>query len=475
MKKSELKNFITIYLPSTPYVFVYMLQQVDYNGAELLRWANRLPDYRKVMRRRKLDRTRKALSLLLLSYGLVAALLAVVVLLFARSDYPFAVGLFMVIPAILLLFLAYGTKLGHSLLALKRRQDYAAAAEKLAKHKAVKIAVLGSYGKTTVKELLATVLSQGKKVAATPGNKNVKISHARWITTQLSGDEEVLIFEFGESEPGDIAELASFIKPDIAIVTGYAPNHIVTYGSVAALKADLASIEQFVKPENLYVLDQAAEALNFKNKMQVYGIKGAGKWQIKQVDVELSGTSVELVNGTQKVHLHTNLIGEHMAPVLALCLELGLLLGLSKEQLTTGIERTVPFEHRMQATYVSGAWVIDDTYNGNLEGIRAGLALLKKVDAARKIYVTPGLVEQGEETEKVHIEIGKLIAEAQPNIVVLMQNSVLQIIKTSIEAHGYKGEVRVEPDPLNFYTNLQYQLASGDVVLMQNDWTDNYN
>jgi UDP-N-acetylmuramoyl-tripeptide--D-alanyl-D-alanine ligase len=112
----------------------------------------------------------------------------------------------------------------------------------------------------------------------------------------------------------------------------------------------------------------------------------------------------------------------------------------------------------MEPKPLNGAWIIDDTYNGNIEGMRAGLELLKELPAKKRIYVTPGLVEQGEKTENVHTELGRLIAAAAD----------------SLQANGYQGTVQIESDPLNFYENLQYGLAAGDVVLMQNDWTDNY-
>jgi UDP-N-acetylmuramyl pentapeptide synthase len=100
--------------------------------------------------------------------------------------------------------------------------------------------------------------------------------------------------------------------------------------------------------------------------------------------------------------------------------------------------------------------------------------MISQLDAKRKIYVTPGLVEQGIKTEVVHIELGKLIVQAKLDVVVLMQNSVCGFIRKSLEVNDFKGELRIESDPLNFYNNLQYEVAAGDLVLMQNDWTDNY-
>jgi len=128
----------------------------------------------------------------------------------------------------------------------------------------------------------------------------------------------------------------------------------------------------------------------------------------------------------------------------------------------------------MQPYRLGGAWIIDDTYNGNIEGIRAGTQLLKELSGTRKIYVTPGLVDQGKDSDRVHEEMGRLIAGADPDIVVLMQHSVTKYIKRGLEAGDYKGEIIVEADPLDFYNNLQVFVAHGDLVVMQNDWPDNY-
>ena len=128
----------------------------------------------------------------------------------------------------------------------------------------------------------------------------------------------------------------------------------------------------------------------------------------------------------------------------------------------------------MQPYQLGGATIIDDTYNGNLEGMLAGLQLLAELPAARRIYVTPGLVDQGEETEQVHQAIAAKIAEVHPDLLVLMENSATQIIRVELEHLKYDGEIRIEQAPLAFYQNLDQIVRAGDIVLMQNDWTDNY-
>ena len=172
--------------------------------------------------------------------------------------------------------------------------------------------------------------------------------------------------------------------------------------------------------------------------------------------------------------LTSKLVGRHQVGFLAFVAALGLELGLTQKQIQSGIAKTKPFEHRMEPYQIGGAWIIDDTYNGNVEGIRAGTRLLEDLDAKRKIYVTPGLVDQGTENERVHVEVGRMIAEAKPDLVVLMKNSVTDFIKLGLERAKYKGELQIEDNPLEFYTNLSHFVASGDLVVMQNDWTDNY-
>ena len=474
MKNIKISSLLSFYSPTAPYYFIYMLQQVEYDGDEFMKWINRAPNIRLVMRRKKLILTKKAFVLLVISYGMASSVIAVALYCLLIGLYPFVAGLLIIQPALVIVSLVGATKLGTKLLIIKRRNDYSDAQKKLATMNAVKIVVLGSYGKTTAKEVLATVLASRYKVAYTPGNMNVAISHARWIKNNLQGDEDYVIFELGESKSGDIDNFSKLINPDIAIVTGYAPNHIESYGNVEALQSDLVSIEKYIKPENLFVEQAAAKILPFKDHVQTFGLHKVVGNKVEHVVTSLTGTTFDISHKNKTVTLHTNLIGEHNVPILSLCYILAINYGLSTELACKTIAITKPFEHRMQAREINGAWLIDDTYNGNIEGIRAGLMLLKDIDAKRKIYVTPGLVEQGSETKKVHEEIGMLIAHTNPNITIFMDNSACIIMKNSLLKNGYKGEIRIESDPISFYSNIQYELIGGDVILMQNDWTDNY-
>jgi UDP-N-acetylmuramoyl-tripeptide--D-alanyl-D-alanine ligase len=178
--------------------------------------------------------------------------------------------------------------------------------------------------------------------------------------------------------------------------------------------------------------------------------------------------------GKSTLLIKTGLLGRHQVAPVALGVALAHELGLSKKQIEAGCAKVKPFEHRMQSRNLQDACIIDDTYNGNIEGLTAGLKLLGELDFKRKMYVTPGLVDQGEETERVHTKLGETIAAINPDIVVLMENSARPIIEKAMEKKKFKGELRIEKKPLEFYLNIEHQLAAGDLLLMQNDWTDNY-
>lgn len=448
-----------------------MLQQSDYSNNLLLRWLLRNPTLRDVQRRGALVQTGRAKIVLFVSYVGWSIPLALGLLLSIYQG-PWWILLALLTSAVSLTALLLTNILVQPVVDHTFKKEVCRAREKLAQMNMTKIAVVGSYGKTTVKEILTAILSTEKQVAATPKNKNVLISHARWVNG-LSGNEDILIFEYGEAKPGDIAQMAEFGQPDIAIITGIAPAHMEDYGSLEAIAKDFATIVDYTK-QSVYINASSRLLKQHLQKHKTYSADHADKWSVKDVIQDITGTSFSMQKKETKLKLSSKLIGGHLVGSIALCVAIADALGLQSKSIVSGVAKTEPFEHRMQPYKLSGAWVIDDTYNGNIEGMRAGLQLLKQLKAKRKIYVTPGLVEQGDKTASIHKELGGLIADADPDKVVLMQNSALPYIKQGLLDHKYDGDVTVVDNPLTFYQNLQFFVASGDLVLMQNDWPDSY-
>jgi UDP-N-acetylmuramoyl-tripeptide--D-alanyl-D-alanine ligase len=458
-----------------------MLQAVEYRPGAYLRWLWRTNDFARVIYRKDLVPTRPARMLLIAfkTGALAGAVVAIILLLQGVSNQNYSeiiyAAMFLIATPGLWAHLIILPLILGNILIIKPLNFVKIHSSKniFANHPAIKIAIAGSYGKTTMKEILLTVLSEGKKVKATPANKNVSISHALFAK-KLTGDEEILIIEYGEGAPGDIARFAKKTHPNVGIVTGLAPAHLDRYKTLQAAGKDIFSLADYLKGQDFYVNSESKAIQPFLNShMRAFTANGIDNWQVKDIKISIEGLSFSLGDKELKLRIKSQLLGRHQIAPLVLAAYLGHVYGLTNKQIETGIGKIEPFEHRMKPYQLSGAWIIDDTYNGNIEGMKAGLALLSELDSNRKIYITPGLVDQGWESSEIHQELGKAIAEANPDMVVLMKHSATDDIVKGLD--GFKGHLVIEEDPLDFYNNLGKFVAAGDLVLMQNDWPDNYN
>lgn len=477
-----IKYFWTRFLVAYPQTIIYMLQASDYSLREYFTWLHRTTDFRLVMKRRKLDMTKKAdwilavaWLILLVSYGLAGLLLVQAIITANLIGAGLGVTLLVIAPLLVGYGIVIPLWLGQKIIqAPRQRQMIETAHQILTTHPAFKIAIAGSYGKTTAKEILGTVLGEGKRVAVTPGNMNTMLGISRFAQT-LDGSEEIIIFELGEARVGDVGELCRLIQPDIGLITGISEAHLSSFGTLDKTVATIFELQDYLGSRPLYKNQESplvADKVTSGDKL-AFNRQGSNGWRVSGTKTDIHGITFNLKQGARTMSIHSGLIGHHNIGVIAAAAAIADSVGLTTAQITAGIAKTVPFEHRMQPRRLHGAWVIDDTYNGNSQGVQVGLVLLKELAAKRRIYVTPGLVEQGDKTRQIHEKIGQQIAAAA-DVVVLMQNSVTDYISNGLQQAKFSGRLLIIDDPLEFYTNLDHFVASGDVVLMQNDWTDNY-
>ena len=454
---------------------IYMLQQTEYDPKKYLKWLHRVKDFRQVEKRGKMVPTLKA-HLLFDSLAIIVLIYTGLVLWWSYSLVSLwgagvALILVLIIPIWAQYVILLPLILGHLLVQKPRsKQILGVAKKKLAEHGGIKIAVVGSYGKTTAKEVLKTVLLGGKKVAATPGNINQPLGFARFINS-LDGDEDVLIFEMGEYRLGDLAKMCEFVQPEIGFITGVSEAHLENFGTLSNITKELFTIKEYLDEKLLY-LNGDNEILAKKGNATsvLYSENGLDGNPAHEVKISALGTDFKF----DKFVVHSKLLGRHNIGIVAAAIDLAKKLGLNDSEIKKGLECVEPFEHRMQPRSINGAFLIDDTYNGNFEGVKAGIRLVAEIPAQRKIYVTPGLVEQGDKTEEIHREIGRLLAGSDFDEIVLMQNSVTDFIKIGLDSAKFSGKLTIIDDPLYFYENLALFVTNGDLVLMQNDWTDNY-
>ncbi len=477
-----IRKVVSSFSPRFPLAIAYMLQSTEYDVRAYLRWLWSAKSFSSVMVRRTLDRTFVSQAFIIFMYiGIVIQLVVAAALFvhgFATGDTPgivtgcillfsapFAWAHLVLIP----LFVAK-----HFIINRRARAQQAVTQRIMSEHKGVKIAVAGSFGKTTMKELLSTVLTEGKHVAATPGNKNVASAHYDFARS-LTGKEDIIIVEFGEGSPGDVARFTETIEPDMAVITGIAAAHLDQYADVDEAARDIFTVANHPTTGNVYVNTDSEYVSDYISPGYIaFNESGLDGWEAKDVRVDLEGTHFTLVKGDSRLTINSKLIGKHLVGVLSATAVIAKKIGLSSSQIEAGFQKTSPYEHRMQPYRIGGAWVLDDSYNGNLQGIKAGTELLGSLRARRRIYVTPGLVDQGVDSPAIHNKIGRLIAAAKPDVVVLMKNSVTNDIVAGLKSAEFDKELIIQSDPLLFYKNLDQFVANGDIVLLQNDWTDNY-
>ncbi len=453
-----------------------MLQNSGYNIPEYLAWVWRTSNFDRVMYRKQLIATKKAQSLKVLLWLIVCVVFSISLALIFSGFWPLSLLLVAISPWILAYGIVIPLWLGYVFVQKPREKQMIIVAKKIiANHKATKIAIAGSYGKTTAKEALLIALSEGKNVAATPGNQNTLIGISRFAHT-LTGDEDILIFELGESHVGDIQELSELTRPDIGIITGINEAHLKTFKTLERTVATIFELETYLGNKPLYKNMESSLVRDRADKNDRLGFSsgGIGDWKVQKSKTSFDGTEFTLQKDKDTITIKTGLLGLHTVGIMSVVTVIAKEeLGLSDQQIQVGLGKLKPVEHRLQPRHQHGAWIIDDTYNGNIEGVEVGLELLKSLPAKRRVYVTPGLVEQGAKSTQIHQKIGGLIANVADEVV-LMKNSTTDTIVEGLDKAGYKGKVTIVKDPLAFYTNIDQVVARGDVVLMQNDWTDNY-
>lgn len=475
-------KYWTRFLPSYPKVIIYMLQASGYSISDYLNWLKRVADFRRVEKRQELDYTIKAKLLLgfvwleeILFIGFSLVLIIWFINLNALLPVILPITLMLLAP----LFAAYGIIpilwLGQILVQEPHQRLIIDKAKKIIfENNSYRIAIAGSYGKTSAKEIIATVLSEAKTVASTPGNMNTAIGISRFIRS-LTGKEDVTVFELGEEKPGDVAELCDLVMPEAGVITGINEAHLSSFGTLDKTVSTIFEIKDYLGDKTLYkyIESPLVRASVDNSDPFLYSKKGVNGWKVGDVAVDINGTSFKVAKGSKQINVKTKLLGEHHIGILCVAVDIADSLGLTIRQIEEGLSKTEPFEHRMKPMLIHGAWVIDDTYNGNSEGVKVGLELLKTLKAKRHVYVTPGLVEQGEKTKVVHENIGRLAGKVA-DVVILMNNSTTDFIVQGLKSAGFKGELKIIDDPLRFYSNLEHFVIEGDVVLMQNDWPDSY-
>ncbi len=351
------------------------------------------------------------------------------------------------------------------------------------------IGITGSYGKTTMKEIIATVLAEKYTVLKTPDSVNTPVGIARLILDKLDASIHIMIIEMGAHHKRDIATLCALTPPDIAMLTGINEAHLERFGMIENTIAAKCEIIDHAKNGAFCVLNADDERVmraysthTKGRKIALYsaltnntraGYAPEGDIRVSSDGCEQSFTIRSAIGASYETR--TALLGNYAVGAIAGAIAVAERLGLTHDEILRGIAMIRPIPHRLEPFLASGnVLVIDDSYNGNPNGAREAIATLGRFTDRRKIYCTPGLVEMGAMKKKTHESIGAQLAKTA-DLVILITTSATRHIKHGLLAAGFNKNNIVEfPTARAAHAALPSILVSGDVILFQNDWPDNY-
>ncbi len=307
------------------------------------------------------------------------------------------------------------------------------------------VAVTGSVGKTSTKRAIATVLSKKYKVQWQDGNYNDIVSvplvffglempsltnPGAWVRTfkimwqkKTNYPYEVVILELGTDAPGQIDRFKKYIRADIAVVTPIAPEHMEYFGSLDAVAKEELSVQSYASKLIVYENTAGSYKELVKKEVQIYGNS-----EKSDSFIAYNADHTKIKTKNNEYNFRSRLLGEHQVANLAAACLVSEELGMSKNQIETGLADVEPGAGRMSRLKgIKSSIIIDDTYNSSPSAARAALDTLKRLPGTQKIAVLGNMNEMGGMSKHLHEELGNY---CDPN-------SLDSVITIGVDANKY--------------------------------------
>ncbi len=329
--------------------------------------------------------------------------------------------------------------------------------KKMAKIKLKKInpkivAITASYGKTSIKNFLYQLIKDDFKAYKTPRSVNTIKGIVKDINVDIPDDIEIYIAEAGAREKGDIFEIVKFLENEYSILGKVGPQHIEYFKTLKNIEE--TKLEIFKTPN---LKKGFSYEIGYNEKDEVI------KDKIKNIKASLNGVEWDLDINNKTYHFQTRLLGDFNAINISLAIYQALEIGVNIENIQHRVFNLTPVPHRLEKIEVGGKIIIDDGFNGNLEGMISSYELVKEYQG-RKIIITPGIVEANEEQ---NITLAKKIDEVF-DIAIIIGN----INQKTLCKNILKSEKICLASKKNLENILKDITTVGDLILFSNDTPD---
>ena len=295
------------------------------------------------------------------------------------------------------------------------------------------IAVTGSVGKTSTKDIIYSVVSQKYNTLKTQGNMNNHIGLP--MTILKLKDHEALVVEMGMNHFGELSKLTNIAKPTIAVITNIGTAHIGNLGSREnILKAKLEILEGLSEDGSL-VINNDNDLLNKWNlenkryKVVTYGIENDSKFVAKDIEYKDNGSTYKLIENNKEIEdISVPVGGEAFVYNSLAAISVGTLLEIPIENIKKGIQKFELSKMRLDIEKTEqGYTIINDCYNANYDSMKSAIEFLKNAEGKRKIAVLGDMLELGDFSEELHKKVGKIVAQNNINILITVGKEAMLI------------------------------------------------
>jgi UDP-N-acetylmuramoyl-tripeptide--D-alanyl-D-alanine ligase len=284
------------------------------------------------------------------------------------------------------------------------------------------IAITGSNGKTTTKELIATVLGTEHKVLKNTGNLNNQIGLPLSLT-KIDDTDTVIVLEMGASAPGDIQELCAIAVPAFGVLTNINYTHLESFKDLETIRKTklelLGSVTTIVANADDLFLMEGIEQSGYRGEVIKYGIKHEA--DIRALDIRLydRGSHFQILfKGRESIDVNTKISGMFNIYNVLAAASIGYLLDIEFFHIKDGIESFTGVPMRLQIREMNGMLIISDVYNANPASMEAALRELVRIKKGRMVAVLGDMLELGTYAEEAHRKIGRLLSELSVDILI---------------------------------------------------------